>query len=134
MCIQKQFFKVSAGAAALTMVDGILAHAAPWSNLVRESEESGRPPARHIVQEERRSIPNEAAGARGGGSFNLLQERGIASEKQLRNWSELNVKPYQAQEVPAYADYFDERHLKWKQRSSPINSRVIPTIWTSGVS
>ena len=27
-------------------------------------------------------------------SFNPLSERGIPLEKQLRNWSELNVKPY----------------------------------------
>jgi hypothetical protein len=30
-------------------------------------------------------------------AFNPLRERGIPIEKQFRNWSELNVKPYNNQ-------------------------------------
>lgn len=36
-------------------------------------------------------------------SFNPLQERGIPIEKQLRNWSELNVKPYDKNSVHPYS-------------------------------
>lgn len=36
-------------------------------------------------------------------SFNPLQEKGIPLEKQLRNWSELNVKPYKKEEVHPYS-------------------------------
>lgn len=36
-------------------------------------------------------------------SFNPLQERGIPLEKQLRNWSELNVEPYRKEEVHPYS-------------------------------
>ncbi|GAB6058907.1 hypothetical protein [Desulfonatronum parangueonense] len=36
-------------------------------------------------------------------SFNPLQEKGIPLEKQLRNWSELNVKPYDKQSVHPYS-------------------------------
>jgi len=36
-------------------------------------------------------------------SFNPLQERGIPLEKQLRNWSELNVKPYDKNSVHPYS-------------------------------
>ena len=53
------------------------------------------------MQEERRSIPSEA-GERSSGSFNPLKERGIPIDKQFRNWSELNGKPYDALNVPAY--------------------------------
>ena len=35
-------------------------------------------------------------------SFNPLRERGIPLEKQLRNWSELNVQPYQTDAVHPY--------------------------------
>ncbi len=35
-------------------------------------------------------------------SFNPLKERGIPIDKQLRNWSDLNVKPYKAHDIPAY--------------------------------
>jgi len=35
-------------------------------------------------------------------SFNPLQEKGIPIEKQLRNWSELNVPPYRARAVDPY--------------------------------
>jgi hypothetical protein len=35
-------------------------------------------------------------------SFNPLNERGIPLDKQLRNWSELNVKPYDTQGVHPY--------------------------------
>lgn len=34
--------------------------------------------------------------------FNPLNERGIPIEKQLRNWSELNVKPYDKKKVDPY--------------------------------
>jgi hypothetical protein len=34
--------------------------------------------------------------------FNPLKEKGIPSEKQLRNWSELNVKPYDKNKVHPY--------------------------------
>ena len=34
--------------------------------------------------------------------FNPLTERGIPIEKQLRNWSELNVSPYNKREVHPY--------------------------------
>ncbi len=34
--------------------------------------------------------------------FNPLQERGIPLEKQFRNWSELNVKPYDKNSVDPY--------------------------------
>lgn len=40
--------------------------------------------------------------SREASSFNPLKERGIPIDKQLRNWSELNVKPYKAHDVPAY--------------------------------
>ncbi|WP_366552699.1 hypothetical protein [Aquibaculum sediminis] len=36
-------------------------------------------------------------------TFNPLQERGIPLEKQLRNWSELNVKPYDKEAVHPYS-------------------------------
>ena len=32
-------------------------------------------------------------------SFNPLQERGIPLDRQLRNWSELNVAPYRKEDV-----------------------------------
>ncbi|MEX0759849.1 MAG: hypothetical protein WD100_09735 [Tistlia sp.] len=35
--------------------------------------------------------------------FNPLQEKGIPLEKQLRNWSELNVKPYDKETVHPYS-------------------------------
>lgn len=35
-------------------------------------------------------------------SFNPFKERGIPAEKQLRPWSELNVKPYDKNEVHPY--------------------------------
>ena len=35
-------------------------------------------------------------------SFNPFQEKGIPAEKQLRSWSELNVKPYDKNEVHPY--------------------------------
>lgn len=35
-------------------------------------------------------------------SFNPLTEKGIAIEHQLRNWSELNVKPYHSEEIDPY--------------------------------
>lgn len=43
-----------------------------------------------------------AAQRRQESSFNPLKERGIPLDKQTRNWSELNVKPYAKQDVPAY--------------------------------
>lgn len=36
-------------------------------------------------------------------SFNPLRERGIPMEKQFRNWSELNVKPYDKNSVHPYS-------------------------------
>jgi rubrerythrin len=36
-------------------------------------------------------------------SFNPLRERGIPLEKQLRNWSELNVQPYDKEAVHPYS-------------------------------
>lgn len=36
-------------------------------------------------------------------SFNPLRERGIPMEKQFRNWSELNVKPYDKTKVHPYS-------------------------------
>lgn len=36
-------------------------------------------------------------------SFNPLRERGIPMEKQFRNWSELNVKPYDKAKVHPYS-------------------------------
>ncbi len=36
-------------------------------------------------------------------SFNPLEEKGIPIEKQLRNWSELNVKPYDKNKVHPYS-------------------------------
>jgi len=35
-------------------------------------------------------------------SFNPLQERGIPLDRQVRNWSELNVEPYQTESVHPY--------------------------------
>jgi hypothetical protein len=35
-------------------------------------------------------------------SFNPLKEKGIPIEKQIRNWSELNVKPYDKKQVHPY--------------------------------
>lgn len=35
-------------------------------------------------------------------AFNPFQEKGIPLEKQLRNWSELNVQPYDKNDVDAY--------------------------------
>jgi len=35
-------------------------------------------------------------------SFNLLTEKGVPLEKQLRNWSGLNVQPYNSKEVHLY--------------------------------
>lgn len=35
-------------------------------------------------------------------AFNPFQEKGIPLERQLRNWSELNVKPYDKNDVDAY--------------------------------
>ncbi len=34
--------------------------------------------------------------------FNPLTEKGIPLEKQLRNWAELNVQPYDKQQVDPY--------------------------------
>lgn len=34
--------------------------------------------------------------------FNPLQERGIPIDRQLRNWSELNVAPYNTYDVHPY--------------------------------
>ena len=34
--------------------------------------------------------------------FNAFQERGIPAEKQIMNWQELNVKPYDKNEVHPY--------------------------------
>src|SRR3954463_8618328 len=34
--------------------------------------------------------------------FNPLEEKGIPIEQQLRNWSELNVQPYDKREVDPY--------------------------------
>ena len=36
-------------------------------------------------------------------SFNPLKERGVPLEKQLRNWSELNVQPYDKEAVHPYS-------------------------------
>src|SRR5690606_26929569 len=36
-------------------------------------------------------------------SFNPLQEKGIPLDRQLRNWSELNVQPYDKEEVHPYS-------------------------------
>lgn len=36
-------------------------------------------------------------------TLNPLQERGIPLEKQLRNWSELNVKPYDKDAIHPYS-------------------------------
>ena len=36
-------------------------------------------------------------------SFNPLEERGIPLDRQLRNWSELNVKPYNKNDVHPYS-------------------------------
>src|SRR5690606_29028307 len=36
-------------------------------------------------------------------AFNPLRERGIPLEKQFRNWSELNVKPYDKETVHPYS-------------------------------
>ena len=36
-------------------------------------------------------------------SFNPLEETGIPLESQLRNWRELNVKPYDKREVHPYS-------------------------------
>jgi hypothetical protein len=36
-------------------------------------------------------------------SFNPLKEKGVPIDKQLRNWSELNVKPYDKKSVPPYS-------------------------------
>jgi hypothetical protein len=36
-------------------------------------------------------------------AFNPLQERGIPLEKQFRNWSELNIRPYRKEEVHPYS-------------------------------
>ena len=36
------------------------------------------------------------------GTFNPLEEKGIAIDDQLRNWSELNVEPYDKDEVDPY--------------------------------
>ena len=36
-------------------------------------------------------------------AFNPLQEKGIPLEDQLRNWSELNVKPYRKEDVHPYS-------------------------------
>src|SRR3546814_929494 len=36
-------------------------------------------------------------------SFNPLRERGIPIEKQFRNWSELNVKPYDKNTVHPFS-------------------------------
>ncbi len=44
-----------------------------------------------------------AAHRTGATSFNPLKEKGIPLDKQLRNWSELNVEPYKAHDVPAYS-------------------------------
>jgi hypothetical protein len=35
--------------------------------------------------------------------FNPLREKGIPLDKQLRNWSELNVKPYRKEDVHPYS-------------------------------
>lgn len=35
-------------------------------------------------------------------AFNPLEERGIPLEKQLRNWQELNIKPYDKEQVDPY--------------------------------
>lgn len=36
-------------------------------------------------------------------TFNPLHEKGIPLEKQLRNWSELNVEPYRKEDVHPYS-------------------------------
>jgi hypothetical protein len=45
--------------------------------------------------------PREPKGDRAMG-FNPLEERGIPLERQLRNWSELNVAPYDTRDVHPY--------------------------------
>lgn len=36
-------------------------------------------------------------------AFNPLKEKGIPIEKQIRSWSELNVRPYDKEEVHPYS-------------------------------
>lgn len=99
---RRQFFKLSAGAAAATMVEGVLACAAPSPNRTVQSERVTRPPARHVVQEGGSSAHAQSAGIKSGGSFNPFKERGIPIDRQFRNWAELVGKPYDAHNVPAY--------------------------------
>lgn len=67
--------------------------------IVGESSSSAQHggPSPHLVAAGERSSSGSQE------SFNPLKEKGIPLDKQLRNWSELNVKPYQAHEVPAYS-------------------------------
>jgi hypothetical protein len=100
---RRQFFKLSAGTAAASMVNGITACATHWPNAMREEKGTPTPPpARHIVQDDRRSGTAQTAADRSSGSFNPLKERGIPIDKQFRNWAELTGKPYDAHNVPAY--------------------------------
>lgn len=104
---RRQFFKMSAGAAAVTMADGMLACAAPWTNGTQKSESTSPPPARQVVQEDRNSSKSTtpktpAGGATSRGSFNPFKERGMPIDKQFRNWAELVGKPYDPHSVPAY--------------------------------
>lgn len=64
--------------------------------------------AEHVVRTadrkfKERSFSPIPSKEKSGSSFNPLREKGIPLDKQLRNWSELNVKPYEAHNVPAYS-------------------------------
>ena len=49
---RRQFLKMSAGAANVTIADGMLACAVPWTSEMRKTERTPPPPARQVMQEE----------------------------------------------------------------------------------
>jgi hypothetical protein len=98
---RREFFRLSAGAAALTMVHGLIACASPRPTGGNERPHS-LPPARQVVQDPSKSTSAVRTSTTSSGTFNPLREQGIPIDKQFRSWSELNGKPYDALNVPAY--------------------------------
>ncbi|MDX9996670.1 MAG: hypothetical protein WCY15_10775 [Phenylobacterium sp.] len=75
-------------------------------------------------------------------SFNPLQERGIPLDRQLRNWSELNVAPYRKEDVHPFSrcrgivangievEAVMFSHNMRATRSTPTSSAAWP--WSAG--
>lgn len=99
---RRQLFQISAGTVAATLAERALALTRQWP-IGEGGPGIASSNIRRAAQQEQPAPSDEkATQRRAGAGFNPLKERGIPLEKQLRNWSELNVRPYPAHEVPAY--------------------------------